>query len=139
MTSNRELSLGPLGAAARLLLTKVIMKFSWLNALLATTLLSVVGCERQQTQRIERIERVTEPQTLTFHELHGSTPSGYTLHVHGHIDGAASITASESTPQPISGDVDWRIYHDYFRPSIDIQYSPAKVSAGQLTIELTFH
>jgi hypothetical protein len=105
------------------------------HALFAATVLSLTGCERQQTQRIER---VAESQTLTFHASRGNTPSGYTLHVHGHIDGTASITASESHPQPISGDVDWRIYHDYFRPSIDIQYSPAKVAAGQLTVDVTF-
>ena len=112
------------------------MNLSRHHALLAAALLSFAGCERQQTRRIER---VAESQQFTFHTSRGRAPSGYTLRVHGHIDGAASITASESTPQPISGDVDWRIYHDYFRPSIDIQYSPARVTAGQLTLELTFH
>ena len=112
------------------------MNSSQLLALFAAATLNLAGCERQQTQRIER---VAEPQQFTFQASGGSMPSGYTLHVHGHIDGAASITASESTPQPISGDVDWRIYHDYFRPSIDIQYSPAKVTAGHLTVDLTFH
>jgi len=112
------------------------MNSSPFHALLAAAILILTGCERQQTQRIVRF---AESQTLTFQAPRSSTPSGYTLHVHGHIDGAASITASESHPQPISGHVDWRIYHDYFRPSIDIHYAPAKVTAGQLTVDLTFH
>jgi hypothetical protein len=83
-----------------------------------------VACLRIASEDLDPIE---------ITRLLGATPT------HTQIKGTASITASESHPQPISGDVDWRIYHDYFRPSIDIQYSPAKVAAGQLTVDVTFH
>ncbi len=99
--------------------------------------LSMIRSERPQTQRIDR---VTEAQTLTFQTKPGETPSGYTLHVYGRIDGSAIVSASESShSESIGGDVDWKIYQDYFRSSIDIQYSPTRVTRGHITVDLTFH
>ena len=89
----------------------------------------------------QQIMNVTEPQRIAFHALDNRHLSGATLHVHGHIDGIASIKGplNEGEPKTISGDVDWAIYGDYFHPDIAFEYVPVNVTSGQLTFELTFH
>ncbi len=96
---------------------------------------------RLDESQTQQITRVMEAQKLTFRATDAKHLSGVTLHVHGHIEGAAMIKGplNASEPQPISGDVDWQIYGDYFVPDIEFEYVPAKVTAGQLTFEVEFH
>ncbi len=129
----RKLWLSTLGCAGLLLSNFVVA-----GAIIAYVLPSHVWGWKSQTQQITR---VTESQRLTFRTTDAKHVSGVTLHVHGHIEGAAMIKGplNASEPQPISGDVDWQIYGDYFVPDIEFEYVPAKVTAGQLTFEVEFH
>ena len=89
--------------------------------------------------------RVSKPQVLEFgatsFRLHNDGKiSTISLHVQGHIDGAAVIYAPlNGLPHTISGDVDWRISGEYSDYSMILDYSPTGGTAGKLNFEVSFH
>jgi hypothetical protein len=109
-----------------------------LAALFCAAFIALAGYTQTQT-----VKAVSVAQSLTFRDPafvpHITSISGVTLRVRGHIDGTATVQAENWTPQQISGDVDWSVYHDYFSSSIVIDYSPTNVTAGSLNFSLTFN
>jgi len=115
----------------------------WIAILLGTLAAVALGLwvagvfDRPQVQRIDNVSR---PQRLVF-QTSDKSPSGVTLRVRGHIDGTAIITTVEDQwpPQKLGGDVDWAVYKDWFQSTCAFDYAPTGVTAGHLTLELTFH
>lgn len=91
---------------------------------------------------VHRVEVVdaSQPRPITFRAERGQDVSGVTLRVRGHLDGRATVSAVEGNwhPEPLTGDVDFTIYHDWFDPICTIDYIPGNGTAGSLTVELTF-
>lgn len=78
----------------------------------------------------------TKAQHLTF--FGPDNTSSVALHVHGYIDGRASISAANWAPATVAGNVDWKVGHDDFSSKIVVDYEPLDVRSGQLTFELAF-
>jgi hypothetical protein len=130
----RKLWRSTLGCAGLLL-----SNFVAAGAIIAFVLPALGWSGASQTQQIAR---VAEAQRLKFLAIHPTHPiSGVTLHVHGHIEGTASINCpfGEDRKHPIAGDVDWLTGGDWYDYAIAFEYSPANVTSGRLTFDLTFH
>lgn len=101
------------------------------------------SCRDSQTQRISD---VTRPQRLVFHSPK-SGPSAVDFHVLGQVDGnavIASVEAAEPQKEPwptqkISGAVDCRVRQAWSSQTCTMDYTPADVRAGHLTIKLSWH
>ena len=72
------------------------------------------------------------------------TPSGAAgsyleLHVHGHIDGVATLSGSWiQYPQNIGNTVDFKQSGDHYDTNCVLVYSPATVKIGTLTVDFKF-
>jgi hypothetical protein len=89
------------------------------------------------------IPDVTRPATL---RLTRTDPppwvgfvSGFSVCVTGHIDGEAKVRAENREPKRLSGEVNWQVYYDWFHPDCALNYQPAQVRGGNLTVRYRFH
>lgn len=64
--------------------------------------------------------------------------SGIELRFAGTLNGTATITAANWTPNVVQGIVNRNVYHDWFDAECVIEYKPADVRAGDVSIEYRF-
>jgi hypothetical protein len=110
------------------------MKLKWIAILTALGMVS--GCG--QTMQKASVVDVSKAQKVAL-KTTASNVSGLTLHVRGQIDGEAIVSASNWEPQKISGKVDFKVYHDWFTSTCELQYQPVSAKAGALTVQYEFH
>ncbi len=103
--------------------------------LCACLIVPLTGCNRRISAPIAD---VTRNQVVTL-KSSGSEPSGVSLHIRGHLDGAAVIWAEGWEKQTIGQAVDFKLYKDWFEPTCDLHYDPTGVTKGDITIEYQFH
>jgi hypothetical protein len=65
--------------------------------------------------------------------------NGVTVWLSGSIDGTAEIWAEGWDRQIVSGQVDWRVYHDWFSQGCKLHYQPQGVTNGKLVVRYRFH
>jgi hypothetical protein len=105
----------------------------WIIICLA--ILSVCGCSQRQTTQISDVTK-TNTMVLT---PSGATGSYLDLHVHGHIDGVATLSGSWiQYPQKISNAVAFKQSGDHYDTNCVLVYSPATVKSGTLTVDNEF-
>jgi len=60
------------------------------------------------------------------------------LHVHGHIDGVATLSGSWIQPQKISDAVEFKQSGDHYSTNCVLVYSPSTVKSGTLAVDFKF-
>jgi hypothetical protein len=110
--------------------------------LLAVCSLALLGCGGSRSGSV-RIADVTKTKDLNlvsgYSGIGSDVPSGITLHIHGQIVGSAYVFAGNWEPTKLSGPVEWRIYHDWFKANCVLHYIPESVQSGELTVDYTIH
>ena len=102
--------------------------------IISLVLLAACGCSRRQTTQIAD---VTKTNTLVLTPRGGHR--GYLqLRVHGHLDGAATLTGAWIQPQTFSNTVDFRQSGDHYDTNCVLVYSPTTARGGTLTVDYEF-
>jgi hypothetical protein len=97
-------------------------------------LAAISGCERSGKLRVAD---VTQSQSFPV-KARSSSPTGITLHVKGHLDGTAFVYIQSHAKESLSGDVDWKVYHDWFEQECEISFEPGSAASGSLEISYVF-
>lgn len=101
-------------------------------------LLILAGCGKSSSKGAIKIMDVTKAQSISISVSRPSV-SGLTIHCRGEIDGKATLSASNWASEPLSGKVDWQVYHDWFTNACTLKYNPSNVTTGHLEIDYEFH
>jgi hypothetical protein len=68
-----------------------------------------------------------------------NSTSGLTISINGRIDGRAKFWFDQSNFIEVEGDVDTKIYHDWFDDTCQLRYEPSSTNAGTLEVRAQFH
>ena len=96
------------------------------------------GCGRRAVSS-QAIVDARKPQALTFKAPYPvMRVSGVTIRVKCLLKGSATFTCDNWTPIVMTGTVAVVEYHDWFQPTLVLNYAPTDVQGGDLTVECEF-
>jgi len=97
-------------------------------------LLAACGCSEKQSAAILD---VTKTNTLVLTPKGGHR--GYLrLHIHGHLDGSATVASSWFQEKTFSNSVEFRQEGDFYDTNCVLVYSPVHVRNGTMRVDYEF-
>ena len=100
-------------------------------------LVVIVGCSHKHTVQITD---VSKPETIILKPSRVQiTSGGIGLHFYGQIDGDATISGTNISPQELRGTFDLKTAKEWYSDRCLLQYSPTNVHSGHVIIEYEFY